>query len=72
MFDVPNPPNPHEVTAAISALIAMPKGERPFRAVVGNSFGADKINQLVAPIQQQTLKDIGLEHLTHLPETALV
>lgn len=63
MFEADNGPNLHDVAQAIVELIEAPNGKRPARKVVGTSFGADAINSAVAPIQQQTIKALGLEHL---------
>jgi len=63
MFESPDSPNPHDIAKAIAKLIDTPAGERPQRVVVGNSFGADKINNSTAPIQSQTLNALNLQHL---------
>ena len=63
LFESAEAPNPHDIGAAISALIDTPKGERPARTVVGASFGADIVNDAVAPVQSHTIKAIGLDHL---------
>jgi NAD(P)-dependent dehydrogenase (short-subunit alcohol dehydrogenase family) len=53
-------PDPHDVAAAIAKVIAMPKGGRPARVVVGQAFGADAVNDAVAPIQRQVIETLGL------------
>jgi len=64
MFDSANAPDPHDVADAIAELIATPKSARPARVVVGQSFGADVVNEAVAPIQQQVIAALGLRALT--------
>ena len=64
-------PKPHEVVEAISRLIQQPKGQRAIRTVVGNSFGADAINEHTAPIQQQAIEALGLGQLGKIQEPAL-
>jgi NAD(P)-dependent dehydrogenase (short-subunit alcohol dehydrogenase family) len=63
MFDSDNAPDPHDVADAIAELIATPKRSRPARVVVGQSFGADVVNEAVAPIQQQVIATLGLRAL---------
>jgi NAD(P)-dependent dehydrogenase (short-subunit alcohol dehydrogenase family) len=60
-------PDPHDVAVAIAKLIAMPKGARPARVVVGQGFGADTVNDAVAPIQQQVIETLGLGPLALKP-----
>ena len=63
MFSSANPPNPHDVADAVTKLLATPKGKRPARVVVGQGFGADRINDATQPIQEQVLEALGLAHL---------
>ncbi len=63
MFGASNAPNPHDVAEAIKRLVESPKGERPMRTVVGAPFGADVINERVAPVQAQVVRGLGLDHL---------
>ena len=63
MFASANAPDPHDVAVAIAKLIATPKGARPARAVIGQAFGADAVNEAVAPIQQQVIETLGLDPL---------
>jgi NADP-dependent 3-hydroxy acid dehydrogenase YdfG len=67
MFTSANAPDPHDVAAAIAKLIATPKGARPARVVVGQAFGADAINDAVAPIQQEVIETLGLGALASKP-----
>jgi NADP-dependent 3-hydroxy acid dehydrogenase YdfG len=62
-FESADAPNPHDVAKAIVNLIDTPKGERGIRTVVGNSFGADTINDAVIPVQGTVIKALGLNHL---------
>jgi len=63
MFASANAPDPHDVADAIAELIATPKSARPARVVVGQAFGADVVNEAVAPIQQQVIETLGLRGL---------
>ena len=67
MFASANAPDPHDVAAAIAKLIATPKSARPTRVVVGQAFGADAVNEAVAPIQQQVIETLGLGALASKP-----
>jgi NAD(P)-dependent dehydrogenase (short-subunit alcohol dehydrogenase family) len=62
-FQVENPPNPHDVAVAITELVAKPNGTRPSRVVVGNSLGADSLNQASQAAQAQLLGAFGLSFL---------
>lgn len=62
-FQVENPPNPHDVAVAITELVAKPNGTRPSRVVVGNSLGADSLNQASQTAQAQLLGAFGLSFL---------
>lgn len=66
MFEAQNAPQPHDVANAINTLIQTKAGQRPARVVVGESFGAEPINNAVAPIQQSTIEALGLGKLTEL------
>ena len=66
MFASENAPNPQEVARAISALVETPKGQRSARTVVGSSFGADQINEFVAPVQSSVVDGLGLSELREL------
>ena len=66
MFQGADAPNPHDVAVAIAKLVAMPRGSRPTRTVVGNSFGADTVNDETAPVQAHVVEALGLGHLAKL------
>ena len=63
VFSASDAPNPHDISEAIADLVATPKGSRPARTVVGNSFGADRVNDATAPIQAGVIEALGLGHL---------
>ena len=62
-FQGSNAPNPHDVAEAIAHLIALPKGRRPARTIVGVPFGADAVNSQIAPVQAEVVRSLGLGHL---------
>lgn len=66
MFAAPGAPNPEDVAEAVATLVAMPKGRRPDRVVVGKPFGSDAVNAAVAPIQRQVVDSLGLIRLATL------
>ena len=65
-FEAPNAPNPHDVAATIASIIALAKGERPARAVVGAPYGSDTVNEQTAPVQAHVVEALGLGHLAAL------
>jgi NAD(P)-dependent dehydrogenase (short-subunit alcohol dehydrogenase family) len=67
MFASANAPDPQDVATAIAKLIDTPMGFRPARVVVGQAFGADAVNEAVAPIQQQVIETLGLGALASKP-----
>jgi NAD(P)-dependent dehydrogenase (short-subunit alcohol dehydrogenase family) len=66
MFSAAGAPNPHDVAAAIATLVALPKGGRPARTVVGQPFGSDVVNTATAALQQGVVEALGLGHLATL------
>ncbi len=56
-------PNPRDIADAVAALVAAPSGQRAARVVVGTSFGADAVNDAIAPVQAGTVEALGLAHL---------
>ncbi len=56
-------PDPHDIAEAVAKLIAIPKGDRPARTVVGPSYGADTVNDATEPVQTSTVEAFGLGHL---------
>jgi NADP-dependent 3-hydroxy acid dehydrogenase YdfG len=66
MFQGANAPDPHDVAAAIAALIGTEKGHRPPRVVVGQPFGADAVNAATSPVQHGVLEALGLGALATL------
>ncbi len=65
-FEGNDAPNPHEVAEAIAKLVGQPKGTRAARTVVGASYGSDKANDDVAPLQAQVVEALGLSHLENV------
>jgi NADP-dependent 3-hydroxy acid dehydrogenase YdfG len=59
-------PKSHDVAEAVAKLVGQAKGSRTARTVVGTSFGADKINADVAPVQKAVVGGLGLGHLEEL------
>jgi NADP-dependent 3-hydroxy acid dehydrogenase YdfG len=59
-------PKLHDVAEAVAKLVGQAKGSRATRTVVGTSFGADKINADVAPVQKAVVDGLGLGHLEEL------
>jgi len=62
-FQAADAPNPHDVAEAIAKLVALPKGRRPARTVVGAPFGSDTVNEQTAPVQAHVVEALGLSHL---------
>jgi NAD(P)-dependent dehydrogenase (short-subunit alcohol dehydrogenase family) len=62
-FEGTDAPNPHDVAEAIVKLVSQSKGSRAPRTVVGASFGSDKANEDVAPVQAKVVEALGLSHL---------
>jgi NAD(P)-dependent dehydrogenase (short-subunit alcohol dehydrogenase family) len=65
-FQAPDAPDPHEVAGAVAGLVALPKGSRPARRVVGAAFGSDTVNAQTAPVQAHVVEALGLGHLDKL------
>ena len=66
MFSSEGAPNPHDVAAAVAALVDTAKGHRPARTVVGQPFGADAVNAATAPVQLGVVEALGLGGLATL------
>ncbi|MGV3549586.1 SDR family oxidoreductase [Rhizobium sp.] len=66
LFTGADAPDPHEVAEEIARLAVTPAGQRPARVVVGNGFGADAVNEAVAPIQSGMINAIGMGALETL------
>jgi NAD(P)-dependent dehydrogenase (short-subunit alcohol dehydrogenase family) len=62
-FQAADAPNPHDVAEAIAKLVALPKGSRPARTVVGVPFGSDTVNEQTAAVQAYVVEALGLGHL---------
>jgi NADP-dependent 3-hydroxy acid dehydrogenase YdfG len=59
-------PQPHDIAEAVARLVGQAKGSRAARTVVGMSFGVDKINADIAPVQKAVVDGLGLGHLEAL------
>ena len=59
-------PDPQDIADVVLGLVTQPSGERPARVVVGTSFGAEEANVAMAPLQANTIKVLGLDHLATL------
>lgn len=56
-------PNPQDVADAVLRLVESPPGKRPMRTVCGMDFGANRQNDLVAPIQANVLTALGMPNM---------
>jgi hypothetical protein len=63
LFSSDSSPNTQDVADAILALIELPPGRRPMRTVCGMDFGAGGLNESVAPIQANVLRELGMEQM---------
>jgi hypothetical protein len=63
LFQSENAPDPHDVAVAIGALVGKSRGTRASRVVVGQSFGADALNDQASAVQAQLLEGMGLSQL---------
>ena len=63
--DTPNPPQPQLVADAIARLVEATE-RRPLRTVVmpeGLDYGVERLNEAVAPIQNDLLRSMGMSSL---------
>ena len=65
-FEGKDAPNPHDVAEVVAKLVGQSKGSRATRTVVGASFGSDKANEDVAPVQGKAVEALGLSHLERI------
>jgi hypothetical protein len=65
-FHAPGSPDPHEIAEAIAELVALPRGSRPARTVVGAAYGADMVNAQTAPVHPHVVEALGLDHLARI------
>jgi NAD(P)-dependent dehydrogenase (short-subunit alcohol dehydrogenase family) len=56
-------PNPQNVADAILTLVESAPGARALRTVCGLDFGATRQNELVAPIQAEVLRALGMPEM---------
>jgi NADP-dependent 3-hydroxy acid dehydrogenase YdfG len=66
VFEGANAPDPHDIAEALVQIVTTPAGKRPARVVVGNGFGADVANTVIAPIQAQLVSGFGFTALETL------
>jgi short-subunit dehydrogenase len=60
IFQSENNPDVNDIPVAISKLISDEKGKRPARVLLGISFGAEKANEAIEPIQKALVEGLGL------------
>jgi NAD(P)-dependent dehydrogenase (short-subunit alcohol dehydrogenase family) len=72
LFGSANPPQTQDVADAILRLIESPSGSRPLRTVCGMDFGANALNEKIAPVQAEVLRALGMEQMTPALATQLV
>ena len=63
LFASAEAPDPQEVADAILRLVNTPAGQRAMRTVCGLDFGANKVNETVAPMQAAVLRALGMEQM---------
>lgn len=50
-------PDPKELPDTILNIIRMPRGKRPIRQVIGMDYGTNELNEKVAPIQENHVRN---------------
>jgi len=60
IFQSPDAPKVEDIPVAIAKLISEEKGKRPARVMLGLTFGADKANEAIEPIQKGVVEGLGL------------
>jgi NADP-dependent 3-hydroxy acid dehydrogenase YdfG len=63
VFGSANPPHTQDVADAVVTLIEAPAGSRPLRTVCGMDFGANGLNEQIAPIQGEVLRALNMAHM---------
>jgi len=63
LFGSASAPRTQDVADAILRLISLPAGSRPLRTVCGMDFGANGLNERIAPIQADVLRALGMEQM---------
>lgn len=57
-------PNPQEIADSVLEILEAKKGERPTRKVTGIDYGTTELNDKIAPIQENHIKNnLQMEHL---------
>jgi NAD(P)-dependent dehydrogenase (short-subunit alcohol dehydrogenase family) len=63
LFGSAKAPRTQDVADAILRLIELPAGGRPLRTVCGIDFGANGLNERIAPVQADVLRALGMEQM---------
>jgi len=63
LFGSASSPNTQDVADAILGLVELPTGGRPLRTVCGMDFGANGLNEQMAPVQADVLRALGMPHM---------
>jgi len=63
LFGSASSPNTQDVADAILGLVELPAGGRPLRTVCGMDFGANALNEQMAPVQADVLRALGMPHM---------
>lgn len=63
-FKSDDAPNPQEIADSILEVLGMTKGHRPIRKVTGIDYGTNELNDNIAPIQENHIKNnLQMGHL---------
>ena len=63
LFGSASSPDTQDVADAILGLVELPAGGRPLRTVCGMDFGANALNEQMAPVQADVLRALGMPHM---------
>ena len=63
LFASKEAPRTQDVADAILRLIELPAGTRPMRTVCGLDFGANGLNDQMAPVQAEVLRALGMQQM---------
>jgi NAD(P)-dependent dehydrogenase (short-subunit alcohol dehydrogenase family) len=63
LFGSAKAPRTQDVADAILRLIDLPGGSRPMRTVCGMDFGANDLNDRIAPVQADALRALGMAQM---------
>lgn len=63
-FKSDDAPNPQEIADSVLGVLETNKGNRPIRKVTGIDYGTNELNDSIAPIQENHIKNnLQMEHL---------